>query len=511
MANYSDVDLAMANHTELIFTTQMVNDELNGTQLREFDPSLSVWCQNTRTLLSLPCNGTSCSTELGINVGAKNMISPILLAATGITGIIWALYYLYTTKRPQQSRTVFYHLLTNHMWTNLFGKIITTPVAVLVYAHASWVGGVAMCNYHGFSMLLVGLVTHCLVSAMAVERYMGIRHGYWYNKHITDFKLKVFLLCMWAFCLLFCALPLLGFGQYARQYPGTWCFMNTHLCPSSPFRHRLYTYIYGAITISCLLIIVICNGTVITTLLRIRWCQSKRSTDRFCKPHRSRKQRELEIQMVVVLAVITITFLLSFLPLDVSIFLNQYQAHTDHTRELIFIRLVSLSQILDPWTYIIMRKLFNTKAWQCCKRTMLGRGWSRRTTHSIERQSSSRKHSSSNSREEKKENSLGYQNSIKKLASPLSISSEKQHPKNDIITDNDNELCPLKNEFSDLSKCENSHIPKDENDKLFVTSTSGNILENTIFNDKHEDYSIPEENRSSNGVLLHNNEQSHNN
>ncbi|CAL4232308.1 unnamed protein product, partial [Meganyctiphanes norvegica] len=115
---------------------------------------------------------------------------------------------------------------------------------------------IAMCNYHGFSMMLIGMVTHCLVSAMAIERYLGIRHGYWYSKNVTQSKARIMLLSIWMFCIFFCMLPLFGLGQYARQYPGTWCFVNTHLNSHSPWWHRLYTNTYAAINVINLLVIV---------------------------------------------------------------------------------------------------------------------------------------------------------------------------------------------------------------------------------------------------------------
>ena len=53
-----------------------------------------------------------------------------------------ALYYLYTTERPKHTRTVFFVLLTTLIWTDLVGKLLTTPPALVAYAYNDWVGGV---------------------------------------------------------------------------------------------------------------------------------------------------------------------------------------------------------------------------------------------------------------------------------------------------------------------------------------------------------------------------------
>ncbi|CAL4166880.1 unnamed protein product, partial [Meganyctiphanes norvegica] len=91
--------------------------------------------------------------------------------------------------------------------------------------------------------------------------------------------------------------------------------------------------------------------------------------------HRNLKQKELEIQMAVMLVVITVVFILSFMPLDLSIFLNQFIPHTDHSIELIWIRLASVNQIIDPWAYIIMRKMFGSKMWRCCRGLLMGKSF----------------------------------------------------------------------------------------------------------------------------------------
>ena len=47
-----------------------------------------------------------------------------------------------------------------------------------------------LCNYHGYVMSLIGIVTHLLVCAMAIERLLGIRHGYFYNQNVTTYRVK---------------------------------------------------------------------------------------------------------------------------------------------------------------------------------------------------------------------------------------------------------------------------------------------------------------------------------
>ncbi|XP_042237989.1 uncharacterized protein LOC121876705 isoform X2 [Homarus americanus] len=326
------------------------------------------------TLLTVLCEKNVNCTALDNQPGAT-IISPILLSLTGVAGQIWALYYLYTTTRPTHSRTVFFVLLSTLIWTDLVGKIITTGPALAAYVKGEWVGGLSMCNFHAFAMMLTSLVTHLLVSTMAVERFIGIRHGYFYNKNITTSRTKLLLLGIWLFSVLFCAMPLFGAGQYAMQYPGSWCFVNIHVNSTSPITYRIYTNVFGIFTIANLLVMVVCNIIVITTLLCLRLCRHRCSGTSFCAPHRTYRQRELEMQMVIVLLVITIVLLISWTPLDIRLFLNQLWPHStraEHMQDLIAVRLTSINQIVDPWAYIICRKLFATRAWKWMRFSLMG-------------------------------------------------------------------------------------------------------------------------------------------
>ncbi|ROT73198.1 putative prostaglandin E2 receptor EP4 subtype-like [Penaeus vannamei] len=109
-------------------------------------------------------------------------------ALTGVAGQVWALCYLYGSTRRQNARTVFYVLLCTLVWLHLLGKILTTPPAIISYAYGTWVGGKHMCDFHGFSMVLVCTLTHFTLAAMAVERFLGICHGYFYSRNVTPHR-----------------------------------------------------------------------------------------------------------------------------------------------------------------------------------------------------------------------------------------------------------------------------------------------------------------------------------
>lgn len=49
-----------------------------------------------------------------------------------------------------------------------------------------------MCSYHAFTMILFGILTPMIASAMALERYFGIRHGYFYMLHFNPYRARYF-------------------------------------------------------------------------------------------------------------------------------------------------------------------------------------------------------------------------------------------------------------------------------------------------------------------------------
>ncbi|XP_045136677.1 prostaglandin E2 receptor EP4 subtype-like [Portunus trituberculatus] len=401
------------------------------------------------------CDDDFTCTDLTDQPGAS-IVSPVVLCLSGVIGQVWALYYLYTLKRPQHSRTVFFTLLSTLIWTDLVGKLLTTAPAVAAYVNEGWLGGRSTCMAHGFVMALVSLSTHLLVSTMAVERLLGTTQTYFYNKNITATRTKVLLASLLGGATTFCCLPFFGIGRYQLQYPGSWCYLDFHVTSSfffsysssyvfpssnssssfshnvssssssnfsasfsvspssvlspntssssfssSPLQHLIFTNFFGVVSVACLLVMVACNLVVMWVLVEknlarrgkceatvqcLRRCRGQRFRKHLVAPRRSSSHQELETQMVVVLLVITVVFVLSWSPIDVRLFLNQLWPHRtkeDHMKDLVAVRFSSINQIVDPWAYIISRKVFRPSALRWVRSSVLssllaGRDRSRR-------------------------------------------------------------------------------------------------------------------------------------
>lgn len=253
-----------------------------------------------------------------------NLSTPIIMLSTGVLGNCLALVVLYTAKREVR-KTVFYTLLAGLAWTDLLGQLLVGPIAVIVYANnMEWIGGGPMCTYHAFMMICFGTITPLLVCCLSLERFLALRFTYVYARQVTRSKAKRVMVALWLFVLFFCTFPLMGFGSYELQFPGSWCFLNFHKESAADVG---YASLFSVFNIVIILVIIICNTTVAYTLLRMRRKRRTKNSPSIEKRHgaKNAKQKkslklESETQMVWFLCAITIVFSACWLPLNVSNF-----------------------------------------------------------------------------------------------------------------------------------------------------------------------------------------------
>ncbi|XP_035699341.1 prostaglandin E2 receptor EP4 subtype-like [Branchiostoma floridae] len=313
----------------------------------------------------------SCSTPADNQcpLPGQSPASTIAMFTVGVLGNIIALIVLFLS-RKNHKRTVFYLLVTGLAWTDLLGKIVTTPMVWAVYINnMEWLGGCYTCNYHGWSMLAAGLSSCLIVFVMAVERFIAIRHPYFYNVAVTRMKAKITLVVCWVVAILIAALPLMGLGENVMHFPGTWCFFNFY---GRELTSVVYASLFVAVLGVCILGTLFCNLSVIATLLRMRnsilRTSSMSQSDDLHKtavnvreedsPRRRRRTNvRAETQMVVLLAGVSIIFTVSWCPLMIRVLLNQIPSYESEIQwDLVSVRMASMNQILDPWIYILFRR-----------------------------------------------------------------------------------------------------------------------------------------------------------
>ncbi|XP_062578895.1 prostaglandin E2 receptor EP4 subtype-like [Saccostrea cucullata] len=351
-----------------------------------------------RTRMDNPCdsfNKTGCRQEgMGISLS-----TPIIMFTTGILGNILALVVLYTS-RKEAKRTVFYTLLAGLAWTDLIGQLMTSPIAIVVYANnLKWVGGKPLCRYHAFAMILFGGLTPLLVCAMSVERLLALRFAYFHARVATKKKAFIAIAACWIIVMFFCSWPFVGLGSYEIQFPGSWCFLNFHKESVSDI---IYASIFASTNIVIILLNLGCNIAVVVTLLQMRrkrvannspYCHRRHNTN---QSKTKSMKREAETQMVIFLCAITLVFTTCWLPININIIMNQITGVTNRKADLLGVRFAGINQILDPWLYVLLRKALILKLVKYLHQKLWSRskieGTGRQILHSYENVPVDREH-----------------------------------------------------------------------------------------------------------------------
>ncbi|KAM4742224.1 prostacyclin receptor [Anableps anableps] len=311
-------------------------------------------------------NNTSCHNTHSIkDYGSKP--TSIILFLVGVVGNLLALFILGVHQKEHRSRSsVFCILVTGLALTDLLGTCLLSPTVFICYAYDMSMislGGDRLCNLFGFAVNFFGLATTLILCAMALERCLAISHPYFYSVHIRRSFAKFALFFIYLFSLAFCLLPFSGYGKFRQYCPGTWCFMDMDATGDDRANLVLaFSLSYSSLNALLILMVFVFNGSVIVSL-----CQMHRShmVRRGSVVSVARKKRlslawfgrgEEEIDHLVLLALITVIFVVCSLPLTIAGFINAINPFSGDDENLTAFRFYSLNPIVDPWVFIICRK-----------------------------------------------------------------------------------------------------------------------------------------------------------
>lgn len=261
---------------------------------------------------------------------------PSIMFIVGVVGNVIAIVVL-CKSRKEQKETTFYTLVCGLAVTDLLGTLLASPVTIAIYVKGSWPGEDPLCQYFGFTMLFFSLAGLSIICAMSVERYIAINHAYFYNDYVDQKLAGLTLLAIYISNALFCALPIIGFGQVKKQYPQTWCFLEWR---SNKTSDAAYSYMYAGSSSLLILATVICNVLVCVALIRMHRRFVRRmslGTDLGRNEDPRRRGRSFgrlagaEIQMVILLIGTSAVVLVCSIPLVVSYPLSFMHGSFTHT------------------------------------------------------------------------------------------------------------------------------------------------------------------------------------
>jgi prostacyclin receptor len=232
----------------------------------------------------------------------------------GVVGNGLALGILGARRRSHPS--AFAVLVTGLAVTDLLGTCFLSPAVFVAYARNSSLlglarGGPALCDAFAFAMTFFGLASTLILFAMAVERCLALSHPYLYAQLDAPRCARLALPAIYAFCTIFCALPLLGLGQHQQYCPGSWCFVRMR---SAEPRGCAFSLAYASLVALLVTAIVLCNGSVTLSLCRM-YRQQRRHQGSLVA---SSGTCEDEVDHLILLALMTGIMAVCSLPLTVS-------------------------------------------------------------------------------------------------------------------------------------------------------------------------------------------------
>ncbi|XP_066199726.1 thromboxane A2 receptor [Saccopteryx leptura] len=243
-------------------------------------------------------------------------------------------------------------VLTDFLGLLITGAIVVSQHAVLFDWHAVD-PSCRLCHFMGVVMIFFGLSPLLLGATMASERYLGITRPFSRPTAASQRRAWTIVGLVWATALALGLLPLLGLGRYTVQYPGSWCFLTMGPEPGDVAFGLLFVFLGGfSVGLSFLL-----NTISVATLCHVYHGQEAAQ----------QRPRDSEVEMMTQLLGIMVVASACWMPL--LVFIAQTLLRTPPVMSstgqlsrateqqlLIYLRVATWNQILDPWVYILFRR-----------------------------------------------------------------------------------------------------------------------------------------------------------
>ncbi|XP_074854618.1 prostaglandin E2 receptor EP2 subtype [Carettochelys insculpta] len=306
-------------------------------------------------------------------------ISAVMFAA-GLLGNLTALALLARRRLGRRGRplSLFHVLLTALVLTDLLGTCLVSPVVLAAYGRNRTLLALAqgghVCTYFAFATSFFGLATMLALFAMALERCLALGRPYLYERCVGRRSALLALPALYAAAAAFCALPLLGVGRYVQYWPGTWCFgqMRPEQSPAQrgPW-DTTYSLLYATLLLLLILAVLLCNVSVCGNLVAMH--RRGHASRRLASLERPAGRRRLsvaeEVDHLILLAIITVAFIVCSLPVTIRVYVNKLTENTDYEKDLLALRFLSINPIIDPWIFAILRPsvLRAIRSVLCCR------------------------------------------------------------------------------------------------------------------------------------------------
>ncbi|XP_055969269.1 thromboxane A2 receptor [Sorex fumeus] len=304
----------------------------------------------------------SCFRPTNITLAERRLIaSPWFAASFCLVGMASNLLALKVLAGARQGssypRSSFLTFLCGLVLTDFLGLLVTG--AIVVSQHAVLFDWQAvdphcrLCRFMGVVMVFFGLCPLLLGATMASERYLGITRPFSRPALGSQRRAWGTVGLVWATALALGLLPLLGVGRYTVQFPGSWCFLTLGPEPGDVAFGLLFVFL-GSLSVGLSFLL---NTISVATLCHVYHGQEAAQ----------QRPRDCEVEMMVQLTGIMVVASICWMPLLVFIAQTVLQtppamspsgqlSRATEKQLLIYLRVATWNQILDPWVYILFRR-----------------------------------------------------------------------------------------------------------------------------------------------------------
>ncbi|KAL7992900.1 hypothetical protein Chor_017156 [Crotalus horridus] len=293
----------------------------------------------------------------GVNVSEEykeQLASPWFATTFGLIGLfsnLFALCALVNSSRKMQSSSGSFFLvfLCGLVVTDFLGLLLTFVIVIPYhFLRFDWMDvdpGCHLCNFLGFVMVFFGQCPLLLGATMAGERFIGINRPFSRSAGISKRRAWTLVGVVWALGSFFGLLPFFGLGDYSLQYPNSWCFLTL----VHDARNVVFCFLFALLGLLCVGLSFLFNTISVVTLCRVY--HDSESVQR-----RRDSEVEMMVQLLMIMVIASILILQKALQQPPPGLLpNQIPQETEKLL-LIYVRVATWNQILDPWVYILFRR-----------------------------------------------------------------------------------------------------------------------------------------------------------
>ncbi|KAM8741403.1 pinopsin-like [Acanthopagrus schlegelii] len=275
---------------------------------------------------------------------AGHIAAAVVLGLILVLGFVGNFLVLLVFSRFRCLQTPANLLLVNVSASDMLVCLFGTPLSFAASVRGRWLTGTYGCRWYGFSNALFGIVSLVSLSLLSLERYSVAQPDSSQYR-----RARLAIAASWFYSLLWTLPPLLGWGSYGPEGPGTVCSVQWHQ-RSAPARSYISCLFIFCLLLP-LLLMVFCYGRILLALPAMA-----RQVSRI----RSSSERREGRVLVTVVSMVS-CYLLCWMPYAVVALLASFgrPGVVPPAASLIPSLLAKTSTVLNPVVYVLLNNQFS--------------------------------------------------------------------------------------------------------------------------------------------------------